>query len=284
MISYLISYGALSLHASDTDISEEVHQNPMSLSGGEDRWDRSQRVGWIDLPALRRSRCLVVGAGALGNEAVKNLVLSGAGSVTVVDMDHVELSNLNRCLFFRDGDAAAGLAKSEVLAQRAAELSPGCRVEPMVSALEDADLDWGGFDLALGCLDNVKARLHLNAHCRRHRLPYVDAGTDGSRGKLQVVLADGPCLQCSMNSSHYRVMERRFSCTGGDHSYYEPPMAAEISTTAAMAALQAREGLKILSSREDACVRHMLFYDGMGASMMLELDVDRDCPNHGDVV
>lgn len=254
----------------------------MRHTDGEDRWDRSRRVGWIDVDSVRNSHCLIVGAGALGNETVKNLVLSGVGTVTVVDMDHVERTNLNRCLFFHDDDARGKAAKADVVARGARRLSPESEVLPLVSRIEDSDLDWEGFDLVLGCLDNIKARLHLNSYSRHHGIPYVDAGTDGSRGKLQVVLKKGPCLQCAMNRSHYQVLERRFSCTGGDFTYYEPPMAAEVTTTATMAAMQVKEGLKILSGREDACIRDVMFYDAMmNESVVLELDIDGECPNHG---
>ncbi len=254
----------------------------MAQPGGEDRWDRSRRLGWIDVDSVLESHCLVVGAGALGNETVKNLVLSGVGKVTLVDMDHVELSNLNRCLFFSDADSSERAAKADVVAQGAMRLSPDCEVLPFVSKIEDTELDWEKFDVVFGCLDNIKARLHLNSYSRHHRVPYVDAGTDGSRGKLQVVLKEGPCLQCSMNRSHYQVLERRFSCTGGDFSYYEPPMAAEVTTTATMAAMQVKEGLKIISGQEDGCIRDVMFYDAMrNESLVLELDIDEDCPNHG---
>ncbi len=227
------------------------------------------------------SHCLVVGAGALGNETVKNLVLSGVGRITLVDMDHVEMSNLNRCLFFSVADAQGRAAKADMVVHGAARMAPDCELRPVVSRLEDVDLDWSSFDLAFGCLDNIKARLHLNSYSRHHGVPYVDAGTDGSRGKLQVVLGDGPCLQCTMNKSHYQVLERRFSCTGSDFSYYEPPMAAEVTTTATMSSMQVKEGLKILSGREDDCIRHLLFYDAMRNEMQtLEADIDPGCPNH----
>ncbi len=254
----------------------------MGQSGEADRWDRSRRVGWLDVDSVLRSHCLVVGAGALGNETVKNLVLSGVGKVTLVDMDHVELSNLNRCLFFSDVDASGRVAKAGVVAQGAMRLSPHCEILPLVSRIEDTDLEWGMFDVVFGCLDNIKARLHLNSYSRHHGIPYVDAGTDGSRGKLQVVLREGPCLQCSMNRSHYQVLERRFSCTGEDFSYYEPPMAAEVTTTATMAAMQVKEGLKIISNKEDGCIRDVMFYDALrNETLVLELEIDEDCPNHG---
>ena len=81
----------------------------------KDRFDRMRRIGWVDVDSIRTKRCLVVGAGALGNEAVKDLVLAGFRRITVVDMDHIVTSNLSRCLFFRDSDVKK-VMKAEVVA------------------------------------------------------------------------------------------------------------------------------------------------------------------------
>ena len=140
--------------------------------------------------------------------------------------------------------------------------------------------DMREYDAILGCLDNVAARLHLNANSYHARVPYVDGGTDGFRGKVQVVTPpDSPCLQCGMNRSHFKVMERRFSCTGQDTVFYRPKMAAEITTTSVIAAMQVREVVKVLSGKEP--IRHMAHYDGLAGTLeVLSMDQDPCCPNH----
>lgn len=251
----------------------------------EDRLDRSRRVGWVDVDRLTRSQVLVVGAGALGNEVVKNLVLSGFRHLTLVDMDRVVRSNLNRCLFFNDTDAQGRSFKAEVLARGAAALDPDVRIEALVCRVEEMD-PWvfEQSDLVLGCLDNVAARLHVNAHCCLHGRPLVDGGTLGTSGKVQVVLPPaGPCLQCAMNRTHYRVLEKRHSCTGAETAFFEPKMAAEITTTSIIAAIQVREGLKILSGQRGRCLQHLLHYDGLAnRTLELEVPLDPNCPMHGD--
>ena len=118
---------------------------------------------------------------------------------------------------------------------------------------------WTGsasFDLVFGCLDNIAARLHVNSHSYLARSPYIDGGTNGFRGKVQVVIPpETPCLQCAMNRTHYRVMEKRFSCTGSDVSYFEPKMPAEITTTSVVAAIQVREAVKLASGRQEKCIQ-----------------------------
>lgn len=251
----------------------------------QDRLERSRRITWLDMDRIAAMRCLVVGAGALGNEAVKDLVLSGFKHIELVDMDHVVRSNLNRCVFFREGDAERKLMKAEIVATRAAELDPSATIVPSIARVETYDVDrFRSFDLVFGCLDNIAARLHVNSHSYLARVPYIDGGTNGFRGKVQVVLPPlTPCLQCAMNRSHYRVMEKRFSCTGSDVSYFEPKMPAEITTTSVVAAIQVREALKLTSGRPEKCIKNVVFYDGLnGTDEQLEIDIDPACPMHQD--
>jgi molybdopterin/thiamine biosynthesis adenylyltransferase len=248
-----------------------------------DRFDRTRRIGWIDLDSVHSMRCLVIGAGALGNEVVKNLVLSGFRDLALVDMDHIVLSNLNRCLFFREENSQSKEMKALVVAERAMELDPVVKIESRTCRIEELTEDgWGEFDIVLGCLDNIAARLHANSHSYQMGIPYIDGGTNGMAGKVQVVLPPRtPCFQCGLNRSHYRVLEKRFSCTGREVSYFEPKMPAEITTTSVIAAIQVREALKIASGLEDRCIRHAFFYNGMtGMSEEFEMSFDPDCPLH----
>lgn len=227
------------------------------------------------MDAIHSARCLVVGAGALGNEVTKNLILSGFRDITIVDMDSVTGSNLNRCLFFRDSDV--GSAKSDVIAERASDIDPSVSIRPLRMSIQDLQ-EWD-HDIVLGCVDNISARLHVNAHCRFHSIPYVDGATDGFRGKVQVVL-DGTCLQCTMNRSHMRIIDKRFSCTGD--STFTPKMAAEITTTSVISAMQVREALKIISGKEEMCIDTTAYYNGeTGDMFILKADTDPNCPNHG---
>lgn len=244
----------------------------------KDRFDRMRRIDWLNVDNLHGARCLVVGAGALGNEVVKCMVLSGFRNLTVVDMDGVAASNLSRCVFFREGDGPEDM-KSEIIADRAAELDPAAAITPKVCRIQELD-SWD-YDIALGCLDNISARLHLNSHAVHYGIPYIDGATDGFRGKVQVILPEGPCLECTMNKSHMKILDQRFSCTGGG-TIFVPKMAADITTTSVVAAIQVREAIKILSGREDMAIRNVMYYDGESCTMdCYQLSVDRECPNHG---
>jgi len=241
-----------------------------------DRFDRMRRIDWLDVDNFHKAKCLVVGAGALGNEVVKCMLLAGFRNITLVDMDEIVTSNLSRCVFFREEDG--GRKKAEAVAERASGLYPGSEVTPIVSKIQELK-EWD-FDIVLGCLDNISARLHVNSHARYHKIPYIDGATDGFRGKVQVVLEDGPCLECGMNGSHMSLMEKRFSCTGGG-SIFIPKLASEITTTSVIAAVQVREAMKILSGRRELCIKNVMYYDGQsGATTDLEISEDSGCPNH----
>ena len=132
---------------------------------GEDRFDRSKRIPWFDLDRTQGARVLVVGAGALGNEVVKNLVLSGVRWLTLVDMDRVVRSNLNRCVFFTPEDARENRLKVEAVADGAARLDDGLEIRTEAQRIED--LGEGIFrdkDVVVGCLDNLATRVHVNAN------------------------------------------------------------------------------------------------------------------------
>ena len=103
----------------------------------EDKLERSKRIGVLDIEAISRAKVLVVGLGAIGNETVKNLVLSGFTHFTLVDMDYIVRSNLNRCVFFRDIDANQKSLKTEVVGKAAKELDPDIDVTIHTAKIQD---------------------------------------------------------------------------------------------------------------------------------------------------
>lgn len=249
----------------------------------QDRLDRSRRVGWLDLDRISTSRIMVAGAGALGNEVAKDLALSGFKRITMVDMDHVVKSNLNRCMFFTERDAERKRKKAKVVAEGVRRLSPGSQVTPVVERLEDLpERVYREHDMFLGCLDNVSARLHLNAHAYVNGKMYIDGGMDGFVGRVMVTRPPkGACLQCGMNKSHAKIASLRFSCTGKDVVFHEPHLAAEITTTSVISAVMVREALKALSGKADTLISNCFYYDGLrNVSEEMEIPLNPECPLH----
>jgi molybdopterin/thiamine biosynthesis adenylyltransferase len=249
----------------------------------KDRFDRARRIDWLDIDAIFRAKVLMVGAGAIGNESGKNLVLSGFRNITVVDMDHIVNSNLARCLFFSETDVTDGGLKAEIVANGMMALERSIKARAIVGKIQDQGEGFvQNFDVVLGCLDNVLARLYLNAQCCYNEIPYIDGAMDGFRGKVQVVIPpETSCLECGMNRSHGRIVEQRFSCTGNDVSLFLPKIGAEITTTSIIGAMQVREAVKLVSGKGADCIRNVAYYDGVKSSLdILEIDKNPDCPNH----
>ena len=96
-----------------------------------DRYGRLRLISWWRQERLQAARVLVVGAGALGNEVLKNLALVGLGTIYVIDLDVVEPSNLSRSVLFRAEDG--GRPTAEVAAIRAGELNPEIRIIPLTA-------------------------------------------------------------------------------------------------------------------------------------------------------
>ncbi len=226
----------------------------------------------------------MVGAGALGNEVVKNLILSGIQNISLVDMDHIVLSNLNRCVFFTPTDADERRPKTDVVAEGALQLAPNVKIECHTGRIEELGEDFiASHDLVFGCLDNLITRVHVNTKCYNSGTPFIDGGTNGFRGKVQVVTGvnGSACFGCGLNRTHWQIMEKRFSCTGDDVFIFQDKIPAEITTTAIVSAVQVREGLKVLSNQTEMVLHNVWHYDGVkGESFTMEIPFREGCPCH----
>lgn len=213
-----------------------------------DRYGRLRLIPWWRQERLAAAKVLVVGAGALGNEALKNLALLGVGTIHVIDLDRVEPSNLARSVLFRAEDA--GQPKAEVAARRARELNPETSLHAWHGDVI-TDLGLGLFaemDVVIGCLDNREARLWVNRQCWKTGTPWVDSGIQEIQGVVKVFTPpDSACYECAMTRRDYELLNLRYSCPllkREDILEGKVPTAPTIASM--MAALEVQEALKIL--------------------------------------
>ena len=131
----------------------------------DDRYSGLRLIGWWDQDKLARARVMVVGAGALGNEVLKNLALVGVGEIYVIDFDQIEQSNLTRSVLFRQRDC--GRPKAVAAADALRDLNPDTQVIPFhANVLTDVGLGlFRDVDVVIGCLDNREARWWVNRCC-----------------------------------------------------------------------------------------------------------------------
>ena len=128
-------------------------------TGDEDRYSRFRLIPWWDQERIRSAHVLVVGAGALGNEILKNMALLGFRHVVVVDLDRIEVSNLSRAILFRASDI--GQSKADTVARAYRELLAEASIQPLTAnVMQDCGLGlFAWADVILGGLDNREARV-----------------------------------------------------------------------------------------------------------------------------
>ncbi len=223
----------------------------MNVDVEDSRYDRQERIWWWDQSRLLSSRVLVVGAGALGNEIVKNLVLVGVGRIDVVDMDDIENSNLARCVFFTEADQ--GRPKAVVLAEAANRLNPDVVITPFVRPVQT--LGSGSlvdYDMVIAGLDNREARLWLNTACRRLGKYWIDGAIEGLQGLARVFGPDGPCYECTLSEADLAQLGHRRSCallSPDDLALGRTPTNA--TTASIIAGIEVQEAIKLLVGRPE---------------------------------
>ncbi|MCG8993773.1 tRNA threonylcarbamoyladenosine dehydratase, partial [Laribacter hongkongensis] len=131
---------------------------------------------------IRQSHVCVVGIGGVGSWAVEALARAGVGELTLIDLDNVCESNVNRQIHALDG--TFGLPKVEAMAERVRLVNPACQVhtvEDFISADNVATLLAPPVGLVIDAIDDLRAKAAMAAWCRRQSLPLLVSGAAGGR-------------------------------------------------------------------------------------------------------
>jgi tRNA A37 threonylcarbamoyladenosine dehydratase len=146
--------------------------------------------GDAGLESFKSAHICVVGIGGVGSWAAEALARSGVGSITLIDMDHVSISNINRQLVALH--STLGRSKIQVSQQRIKEINPACRVilhEEFVTQENLDELLDPAVDAVIDCIDNFRRKAALIAWCRRKKIAIVTVGGAGGKrdpSKLQI--------------------------------------------------------------------------------------------------
>ena len=227
-------------------------------------------LSWFKKDKVKNARVLVAGAGALGNEVVKNLALFGVGHIFVVDFDQIEISNLTRSVLFREEDAYNHSYKADIVAKRAMEINPQIKVTPIVGNLF-SEVGFGLYrsvDVVIGCLDSRIARYQLNRLCMRAGKTWIDGSIENLTGVVRIYAPGKSCYECGLSREEFNQIMLRTGCADVMRTQSS---AGRVATTpissSIVGAVQVQEAMKVIHSDEETQFQtlegKMLHYDGM---------------------
>ncbi|MBN2256247.1 MAG: ThiF family adenylyltransferase [Anaerolineaceae bacterium] len=247
-----------------------------------DRLGTFDFISWWEREKVQAARVLIVGAGALGNEVIKNLSLMGVGHLFIIDFDDIEAANLSRSVLFREVDNTR--SKAEIAAARARQLNPDVKVQYLNGDVT-SDLGLGvirRMDVVIGCLDNREARLAVNRFCYWMGKPWVDGAIQELLGLMRVfVPGQGACYECTLTEAALRDLSLRYSCP---LLARQNILLGKVPTTPTIAAIiggmQSQEALKLINGLPVEAGK-VVHYNGLTNEMHTTAYLPREgCESH----
>jgi molybdopterin/thiamine biosynthesis adenylyltransferase len=251
-----------------------------------ERYVRQQALEGLAAERLAGLHVVVVGAGAIGNEVVKNLALMGVGRIDVCDFDRVELHNLTRSIFLREADV--GRSKAAAVAERAAEVDPNVRIRAVegdawhtltLSALAQCDA-------LVAAVDSLEARMKLSQLALLAGADLVNAAIDGRFATVETFpnrrVEASACYECHLPESAYRKVAERYSCGWLRRALFAE---ATVPTTAITASVAGALAVQAVLRVGDATGAHRVLVDTRtGASSVSALARNEACAGCGELV
>ena len=239
------------------------------------RYSRQIMLGEFDVggqQALLDANALVIGLGGLGSPVSLYLAAAGVGSLTLVDHDTVDLTNLQRQIVH--DHAALDRPKVESAAARIAALNPDTRVTTITARLEGSELDdaVAEADVVLDGTDNFASRYAINAACVAAKTPLVSGAAIRLEGQVTVIdprRDDAPCYRCLYGDAG----DEALNCA-------ENGVAAPL--VGIVGSIQAMEAMKIIAGVGETLSGYVLYLDAKRMEWRkLKLTRDPDCPTCG---
>lgn len=236
------------------------------------RYSRQMMLPEIDAAGQQRlgqAHLLIVGMGGLGAAAGMYLASAGAGRLTIVDDDTVELSNLQRQIIYTTADI--GRAKVDAAAERLRAMNPEVAVTPINARLDETALAAAvaDADLVVDCCDNFQTRFMINRASRQHLRPLVSAAAIRFEAQINVFdprQPDSPCYRC-LYTDETAVAE---TCAANG---VIAPLLGIIGS------VQALEAMKLIMVIGTPLTGRLLLFDALRMEWhSARLPRDRDCP------
>lgn len=219
------------------------------------RYSRHVLLPELGVDAQQRfaaAQALIVGVGGLGNPAAQFLAAAGIGTLTLVDADHVDLTNLQRQILFATGDV--GRPKVDAARARIAAVNPEVRVEHVAQRVGAAELAplVAAADVVLDCSDNFATRHAINRACVAASKPLISGAAIRFDGQIAVFDARDRANPC-------------YHCLFGDGDDLEETRCAVMGVFAPLVgivgATQAAEALKLIAGAGRSLAGRLLLID-----------------------
>ncbi len=214
-----------------------------------DRYHTFGYISWWKQEVVRDATALVIGAGALGNEVIKNLALMGIGHLIIADFDTIEDSNLSRSILFRAKDR--GRRKVDAAAESVREINPDVKVMTWHGDINHG-LGTGVFrhvDVIIGCLDNREARLSIDRFAMSVGRPWVDGAIQELMGICRVFwpAKEGANYESTLTDRDFQLISLRYSCPIlARENVLQGKVPTTPTSASIVAAFQTQEALKII--------------------------------------
>jgi molybdopterin/thiamine biosynthesis adenylyltransferase len=249
----------------------------------EGRYLRHNLIDWFSQEKLHNTCIAVIGAGAIGNEVVKNLTLLGVGRIDVFDFDSIEEHNLTKSVLFRESDIGKG--KAACIAERASELDPNVKIcsfhgdfwdNVSVSEIEK-------YQSVICCVDNFEARLRLNQLCLIAGVDFINTGIDSRYVIVEIFpFSQGtqvPCYECGLPPSVYQQISKRYSCGWLKRkAFAEKAIPTTIITSSFAGAYAVSAALKFGTTERGENEQIRVFFDTKSfRTTIIKLSKKEDC-------
>lgn len=271
--------------------NEQQEADRREKSGRYSRQERFAPIGREGQTLLGQKHVLIVGAGALGSANAESLVRSGVGTVSIVDRDYVEWSNLQRQQLYTEEDARMRMPKAVAAQQHLQQINSDVAVHAHVMDVTASNIQElvQGVDLIVDAGDNWGVRYLINDIAEQERIPWIYGACLGSYGITYTIIpGKTPCLACIMgrNAASDEDGTSNGSATEQANANATCDLEGIIPSAVQMVVShQTSEALKLLTGRTDALRGKLLSFD-LWENQFTTIQVDRmkrpDCPSCGE--
>jgi molybdopterin-synthase adenylyltransferase len=177
------------------------------------RFSRQIKIKWWDQTKISNTNAMIVGCGGLGCYAALQLTLLGVRKLTLVDMDAVDQSNLNRQLFY---EKDVGRLKVEALKDKLMQINSKLKIETYSSPIQKVNDDvYKNINFVFDCLDNIETREYLSELCWNKKIPFIHSACSDVIGEVQLVV-NGKTKKMKEYPKDMKLEQKKKSCKDFD--------------------------------------------------------------------